>query len=376
MVMSEVPVVVIVGAGASLVSGTYDETEAPPLTAQLFDHPHALQLLPQYPLAQMAGRHIQRRVSADDPVALEEILLELRTSGNPQRKHMAEAVPLYLQHLLFETSARLHWRAERYDSLIDALSEIPRGVLYVTLNYDTLLDGRLDAFRPLDSFNDYLGDDWSLYKLHGSVTWSATAYQPFDPSAPPPNMTIDRSAMACVSPKARSLDDVRVPSDAPGLTRRYPALALPEGPKDELILPRHHERDLRQRLAGAPEIDVLVLGYSALDTEVLQLLRDSGTRVRRLTVVNRDARAGLGVFDTIAAFGLTAVWPDIFDGSLAQWIDGGAMQRWVSEYGGPYETITEPEHLRQLIPIRELEEFEAQRREDGWHDQFVDENDW
>lgn len=145
-----------------------------------------------------------------------------------------------------------------------------------------------------------------------------------------------------------------------GPTTRYPALALPEGPKDELVLPSQHRNHFEWTLNAASEIDVLVLGYSALDTEVLDLLGRSKARIRRMTVVNRDPESTLAVYCRIEEHGIRAVWPDTFDGSYEHWVDGPGLSEWVREFGGvrgaQYPSLTSPEELRRRIEVREAEQ--------------------
>jgi hypothetical protein len=61
----------------------------------------------------------------------------------------------------------------------------------------------------------------------------------FDPTAPPVDLTIVRAPIECMPTKGLQLREVRAssPDDPHGPTSRYPAIALPDGPKDELVLP-------------------------------------------------------------------------------------------------------------------------------------------
>jgi hypothetical protein len=349
---SSVPVVVILGAGASFASGDFPASVAPPLTAHLFESDRSHELIHEYPLAQMAGRSIKRVGDGETPVPLEEALLSLRTSPNPQRRLMAQTVPLFLQDLLLRTSANLYHEVFRYDTLIDLLSDLPK-VHYVTLNYDVLLDARLHQFHPLRSFDDYVdpSNQWSLVKLHGSVNWCYKTDVSFDPYRPPMEMSITRSAMECSPPTQFDLSRLRY-TGPDGYVRRYPAIALPEGPKDQLVAPESHREFLVQSLTSSKVVDVIVAGYSALDTEVLGLLKGCKVQIRRLTVVNRDAGAALEVWSVIERQGLKVVWPDVYDGSYADWVDRGGLRSWVDEYGGRYKTVEDPDGLRDRLTAR------------------------
>lgn len=118
-------------------------------------------------------------------------------------------------------------------------------------------------------------------------------------------------------------------------------------------------RRRKSTLAEASEADVLVLGYSALDTEVLDLIAQGHAGIRRMTVVNRDPKSTLTVYRTIQRHGIKAIWPDTFDGSYEDWIDKDGLRRWVQEFGGvqggPYPSLTDPDDLARLIDFRAAE---------------------
>ena len=194
----------------------------------------------------------------------------------------------------------------------------------------------------------------------GSANWFTELQEAFDPTRPPDDLFVMPSPIQSVPVGSFSLRGVRGnPNHEHGPTRRYPALALPEGPKDELVLPPRHRDHLVRTLNSGPEINVLVLGYSALDTEVLDLLARNNARIRRLTVVNRDAVSGLEVYRRIEGHGIRAIWPDTYDGGYEEWIDGDGLHEWVKEFGGvrdgPYPSLTSPEELEQRLAIRAYE---------------------
>jgi hypothetical protein len=338
-----IPVVVLIGAGASYASADYMES-APPLTKDLFTSDRAIDLIRNYPLAQMAGGVIEREIGDGDAESLESALLALRTSENAHRRHMALGVPPFLQELLLRTSRTLHTGVFRYDTLIDRLSHLPR-VHYISTNYDTLLDCRLHVFRPLNHEHDYItrGAQWSLIKPHGSVNWLHETNQAYDPLTPVADLAWARNRFLMFPPSHFDKARLVTPSNW------FPALALPEGSKDEFEMPDAHRTFITNELAAAPELEVLVLGYSALDTEVIGLLRDSGTMIRRLTVVNRDATSALEVYKRIRSQGINPVWSDVSADSYQAWVDKGGLKTWVHEYGGPYDSRTEPSAVETAL---------------------------
>lgn len=124
----------------------------------------------------------------DETVAFEQALRSLREDDrNSHLRQMSLALPPYLQALVLEYSEQLHADAERYSVLIIELLKLQTSILFVSLNYDTVLDSNLGAFSPLDSIGDYVSDSrkWSLIKPHGSANWFTELDQPFDPTRPP-----------------------------------------------------------------------------------------------------------------------------------------------------------------------------------------------
>jgi hypothetical protein len=99
---------ILLGAGASLdctsrnVPAVLDRR--PPLTYELFAS-RFTKTLHEYRLAEAAAADIQPAVAAQT-IALEEFLrTTLRDSPHAHRRQQFRAVPLYLQHLLFDISA-------------------------------------------------------------------------------------------------------------------------------------------------------------------------------------------------------------------------------------------------------------------------------
>jgi len=338
-----VPLVVILGAGASRGSGFFQDNvpspwvpEVPPLTVDLFNEQKYGPILREYDLAHQAGRFIEQERAQDDALGLETVLHRLGSSEYQHHRHMALAVPLYLQHLLFAVSEGLYSGALHYDRLIERLLCLPY-VYFVSLNYDLMIDRRLNAYRPLETLADYISDDknWALIKPHGSVNWYHTAEEGFIPSKPPSNLGWSSGTFECTPPDA-SLEAIRGWTLTSPYTDRYPALAAPEGPDDRLVLPQAHQKFFFANLRQAQQIDLLVIGYSALDSEVLRLIRETRAKVRHITVVNQDRAMAAAVLERITKVGFNPVWNEVIDTDFASWSSDGGLTRLVEEYGGPY----------------------------------------
>ena len=339
-----VPLIVILGAGASRGSGHFQDNvalplapEVPPLTVDLFSEQKYGPILREYDLAHQAGRLIEQERAQDDALSFEAVLHRLSSSEYPHHRNMALAVPPYLQHLLFAVSQGLYSGALHYDRLIERLLCLPY-VHFVSLNYDLLLDRRLHAHHRLSTLEDYISTDknWSLIKAHGSVNWHYPADSLFVPSKPDKNLTWNHDTIECAPPDA-NLAKIRGKSYSdPSICDGYPALAAPEGPDDQLVLPREHQEFFFMSLHHARQIDMLVIGYSALDGEVLRLISKTTAKVRHITVVNQDAQAAAVVLERIKKAGLDPVWNEVIDADFASWSNGGGLTRLVDDYDGPY----------------------------------------
>jgi hypothetical protein len=271
-------------------------------------------------------------MAAHTAIAFEKALRHLREDGQPHHAQMSAAVPPFLQALLLEYSAALRAEASRYEVLADELLKLPVKTCFVSVNYDTLLDSQLDAFGRLDRLDDYIDVErhWSLIKPHGSVAWFRNLPEVVDPRAPgDPLATAFHGPIECVPVRDLTLGTVRgtTRQDPHSQTKRYPAIALPAGPKDELVLPPAHHK----------------------------FFVDTLRKVRRLTVVNKDGETALEAFDRIRGAGIEPIWSDVYDGSFEQWIDGGLLGKWVEEYTHGFETRTDPKVLRQRLVERAKE---------------------
>jgi hypothetical protein len=250
---------------------------------------------------------------------------------------MAIAVPPYLQHLLLTVSEQLYSDALHYDRLIERLLRLPY-VYFVSLNYDVMLDRRLSAHHRLETLSDYIetGENWSLIKPHGSVNWFHAAGEVYIPGKPPRDLSWDRATFDCVPPES-DLRETRGQRFTDGrLTMRYPALAAQEGPDDRLVLPQAHQEFFFMGVHQAQEVDVLVVGYSALDREILRLISEARPKIRHMTIVSHDRVTAGEVLERLRAAGLNPVWHELIDGDFASWSNDGGLSRLEADYGGPY----------------------------------------
>jgi hypothetical protein len=359
--MSERTLFVVLGAGASHdASSLYplSSLTRPPLVSELFDYRWHF-ILDQYPMAKQAAPDIIDAMSGSgaEAVSLEAFLrTKYRHSDDPYDKRRWYSIVAYLQHLLWwvslpdapYTSVRLGPRdpSQRYEP--NYLSRVVNMVLanwdhvcFVTLNYDLILDRYLNDLERLTTLSDFIAHPrWSLIKLHGSVTWNYKLVESVSLSNPPANLDdfIERDQ---IFHAWRFEDHARtVVYDGNGSFPGFPALSAPLGEADELVCPSDHITFVKQKLSEVEALDLLVIGYSAYDRAVLNLLAESNRDVRSLFVVSHDAETAQAVAERIGhRVGVDVLAEDFalsFHGGLGDWVTTGEHRRypdWVRSLG-------------------------------------------
>jgi hypothetical protein len=168
--------VVITGAGAS-----FDAAQRQPLrgefrphqVAGLFsDHDAFTSILARYPDAQTLAGDLIFALKTDTRGLETYLHDEILNSEHAYDRRRYRSIPLYLQHLLTECSRNFTTHPINYDRLINAALRSAKQVLFLTLNYDTLLDGRLHHHTPIAKMSDYVPDDspWAL-------VWTRASFQ-------------------------------------------------------------------------------------------------------------------------------------------------------------------------------------------------------
>jgi hypothetical protein len=303
--------VVLTGAGASFdcASGLVRRREEmrPPLVKDLFG-PSFDEILLLYPFAQAAAAGIRRAIAPGSKSAmpLEQFLRErVRDAESSYAQRRYRQIPLYLQHVLLAVSATdgtgFTRDVDNYNALLNEALEY-ESVLFLTLNYDTLLDDRLFSYSRLKSIDSYVSDPrWALVKLHGSVNWGRRMYVPHSPSLAEFDFSIANvNELIDQPPSLELISEIDLRLNSQLAVRRfdtegvyYPALSVPLGAEDEIVCPESHVTAARERLGSANGINLLVIGYSGLDKEVLRLLRESGAKVQSLLIAKRRRRVRL-----------------------------------------------------------------------------------
>jgi hypothetical protein len=175
--------------------------------------------------------------------------------------------------------------------------------------------------------------NWSLVKLHGSVNWGRAV-------AAEPARVISQTMVEAFTLLGGTLEELigreieLRPADNVAQVRLdpdshlyYPAVSIPLGAEDELVCPEPHVNFLRRKLQRSDGLNLLVVGYSGLDREVLTLLRESGSPLKTLHVVS-EARetAQLTGKRILEQFGLTS-WaaPDYSPDGFGTWAQSGEL---------------------------------------------------
>jgi len=359
------PLVVLVGAGASYDCASNlvntDPLRRPPLVKDLFG-PHFADILQRYRLAQAAAADIRRRVAADSDTAipLEQYLRdEMANSTNEPTRRRYQQIPLYLQDVLTTvgntSGSGFTTDPDNYNTLVNASLQLD-DVLFLTLNYDTLLDDRLFLYGELESMNSYVTQrTWALVKLHGSVNWGRRV---LDLQAPRRlfinqefdllrvnEMFEDLDLQLDDQIELRHADGSLVSMRADALGAYYPALSVPLGAEDQLVCPSEHLSEARTRLKRPDGINLLVIGYSGLDREVLQLLGESGSSVRSMLVANGSYLAGAEAATRIsqATGGGSAFQTDwVLDGGFSELITSGRLAQYLGSLREGWERVGRP----------------------------------
>ena len=298
----------VLGAGASFDASTRygDAITRPPLVQGLFD-PRFDRILDRYPMAKNAAPEIrdalETEVEEPPAVSLEDFLrTRYRDSDDELDQRRFLSITLYLQQVLLSVGNQPEDHFDNLDRLITPLIRTFSHVCFVTLNYDILLDRCLVQFDPLASINNFISHPrWSLIKLHGSVTWGRRIANPNQTDlSDPKSDLIERLEQAGFNKTiyhrwSLDLDTLRAGQDGNSTFPVFPALTVPVGSEDEIVCPEEHELAMGQRLSEAKRVDLLVIGYSGLDTAVIRKLWPARGKVGSLSVVNAGEREAIDV---------------------------------------------------------------------------------
>jgi hypothetical protein len=176
--------------------------------------------------------------------------------------------------------------------------------------------------------------NWALIKLHGSVDWGRPIVN--SPQGIESNDRYLAKTFAALGERIEfqrgritlrpepALIDRRAGGGA-YMTLYYPALSAPLGSEDELVCPEEHQNYLRQRLGAFDGLNVLVIGYSGLDREVMRFFAESGNSLRSLFIANGTHEQGMRAASKITEHIRTSTSvPQILPGGFTTLVQEGS----------------------------------------------------
>lgn len=285
---------VVLGAGASHDAfnpsiENYGGPWRPPLADDLFGNRAVFSnvIRDRYPQALVAVRRLRERVGQGAYVetALAEMLAEAGTY--PPLKTAMAAIRFYLQDIVDECGRSVGLIGfTNHVSLVSQLDQWRHGrqepVLYVTFNYDTLVEQACQIVlkKRYAAMDAYVDDARAaIVKLHGSVDWWHPVENPF-----PGGGSLDslRTALIEAVGSVAVVDDVFEWHVAGNLVRSndgavgglarlsFPALAIPIELKDGFVCPESHLGRLRSLLSRVDRL--ICIGWRAREADFLELM--------------------------------------------------------------------------------------------------------
>ena len=290
---------VILGAGASHdCAGKETQVNGrwrPPLAKELFA-PRFDQILSHYPKVQARLDEIRTRLDQGENV--EGILRDLYNAAHRTSNYWALGIPLYLRELFWTISLDYLRGSSKFDTLVRYALDSPfENILFLNLNYDLFLESALERYgnHEFNSLSSYLPDEekWLLVKPHGSVTWARVLENcPTDSAGIPLPSRLQGSPV--FSPEFRVVmwnrhsHDFYIPGGGPP-GYLYPQIVVPADRPKEFVCPEDHTDRARAFIESCQ--DFLLIGFSARDDDVLDLLQSMPGGSRVMIVSGKDARA-------------------------------------------------------------------------------------
>jgi len=366
----------ITGAGASHDVVDFNAVDVdlicrPPLTRHLFRPPFEYVIkdgetavvqskyidtcLERHPIAQAVGIGLTTNIHRDDSqdAGMEKILLNIKNHPKKLTRRKFWTVPIYLYDLftyLSKNYIRCITRAPvatNYTWLIDAINNSEyEQLIWLNLNYDLFADFAIKsaANTNLDNFEKYMrlqtpdGLKIKYTKPHGSIDWYKT-------------INVNGLGVNSLSQDALSTNESMIPDDlekrlsTQTLTHQevvnnklnsnlcYPAITAPLGQYNYVI--KDHITQIIKDLKTTT--DILCVGFSALDEDILDLMKEHIPSVDKLLLVNNDVSSGELAYERIKKHVKTfkAVKSmSLFNGGFSGFVKNGLKQWLKNEYEG------------------------------------------
>jgi hypothetical protein len=342
---------VVLGAGASkdcVAEGEisqFDNEWRPPLASELFAaRPNFNAIMTRYPKVNAVSERIRTKLRNQEN--LEDILQELESSQNLQVQKQVWEVAFYLQELLWNVSDQfITSGGTKFDTLVSSL--LTAGfdrILFLTLNYDLLLDNALARFEDhsFGSMQDYVPQNrnWALVKAHGSVNWGRPLLNGSLAAANPD------AALGSLAESPNLSSETEIIRGSRGLLGfsegqrvsqgklLFPALAIPTRGEKDFQCPREHVRGAKKFVEECANF--LFIGFSGLDPHVLGLFVGVQT-VKKIMVVNFNRDEGKQMFERLRkrndrllpAGRSETVDPYISDRGFRAFMEAGGLSRFL-----------------------------------------------
>lgn len=258
----------------------------PPLAKHLFDiqgHPAYWTYLREYEGAKVLTQGLAQQ-SLRGEFNLEGELRRLAEHSSPIIRQHYRHIPVYLRDLIAACSYEYTPVPSCYVTLATVLlEEQPSDVLFLTLNYDDLLEQAIGMLRPqeflFESLDDYIRDERpaKIVKLHGSISWFK--------SIGPQNVDWRQQALQS-DVLSRAPDNETIVSVQHRRTFQidlhgyhvYPVLTAPLAGKGiaDMVCPASHLEAAREFLIDCRRF--MIIGSSGVDADLSELLSTSVKR--------------------------------------------------------------------------------------------------
>jgi hypothetical protein len=276
---------VILGAGASFDvrgegSPVMDDKLRPPLAKDLFDiehHPAYWGILNYYRGAKVLTQLLAPLISSGQ-ASVENALKKYAEHPDERIRAHFKHVPAYLRDLLDAAGVKYtHMPSSYVELAAELLAEHRHDVLFIVLNYDTLLEKALkyfdDKFR-FDEIYRYVAPEApaKVVKFHGSTNWFARIPQSVNIGWDDAVKQFDISAKI---PESQFLikDNVNIVRGFRDNNHLlYPILTAPLAGKgvNDAVYPASHMKAAREFLSDFQKF--LIVGTSGLDEDLLSFL--------------------------------------------------------------------------------------------------------
>lgn len=305
--MSKLYPLIILGAGASHdFSPNIEKSKRPPVTNDLVKEEFIdNELMSAYKDIRDLLSEIISSIERDG--GFEQTLKRLKDNwgNNPKRKSQFIALQFYLRDLFENISRNNHSFISNYRTLFNRIHDLNGGngrACVVSFNYDTLFEQSIDDIE-WNSMSSYISNNIKLIKPHGSWNWAYVGnkdkleFKYRDYSDEYDFLTKNPEYINNSIKKGTIPYHVEEINNSGKEYHKFPTIAVPLPDKHEFVCPDKHISTLEKALL---EIDrVLVIGWSASDPNLLELLRDKINREVKLMVISKDKNSAQKIADNI-----------------------------------------------------------------------------